>query len=105
MPQSFSNLLKQLFRQTNGFLFSFPSKLFNELYKNNASRSETSEKKHNQNYFMEMITVDGVYDYLMYVGKCSLYLHSIYLSILKFYISVFYILSILKALSCHYQAE
>ncbi|XP_031435622.1 sorting nexin-14 isoform X2 [Clupea harengus] len=44
-------------------------KLFNELYKNNASRSETSEKKHNQNYFMEMITVDGVYDYLMYVGR------------------------------------
>ncbi|KAL2098782.1 hypothetical protein ACEWY4_005262 [Coilia grayii] len=44
-------------------------KLFNELYKNNANRSETSEKKHNQNYFMEMITVEGVYDYLMYVGR------------------------------------
>uniref|UniRef100_A0AAY4ANN9 Sorting nexin-14 n=1 Tax=Denticeps clupeoides TaxID=299321 RepID=A0AAY4ANN9_9TELE len=44
-------------------------KLFNDLYKNNANRSETIEKKHNQNYFMEMITVEGVYDYLMYVGR------------------------------------
>ncbi|KAI1897399.1 hypothetical protein AGOR_G00082900 [Albula goreensis] len=42
-------------------------KLFNDLYKNNANRPE--EKKHNQNYFMEMVTVDGVYDYLMYVGR------------------------------------
>ncbi|KAJ8389347.1 hypothetical protein AAFF_G00120550 [Aldrovandia affinis] len=42
-------------------------KLFNDLFKNNANRSE--EKKHNQNYFLEMITVDGVYDYLMYVGR------------------------------------
>uniref|UniRef100_A0AAZ3S0Z4 Sorting nexin-14 n=1 Tax=Oncorhynchus tshawytscha TaxID=74940 RepID=A0AAZ3S0Z4_ONCTS len=42
-------------------------KLFNELFKNNANRSESTEKKHNQNYFMEMITVEGVYDYLMFV--------------------------------------
>lgn len=28
-----------------------------------------AEKRHNQNYFMEMTSVDGVYDYLMYVGK------------------------------------
>ncbi|XP_064195976.1 sorting nexin-14 isoform X1 [Anguilla rostrata] len=42
-------------------------KLFSDLYKNNASRSD--EKRHNQNYFLEMITVDGVYDYLMYVGR------------------------------------
>ncbi|KAJ8356080.1 hypothetical protein SKAU_G00188740 [Synaphobranchus kaupii] len=42
-------------------------KLFNDLYKNNANRSE--EKRHNQNYFMEMVTVDGMYDYLMYVGR------------------------------------
>lgn len=45
------------------------SQLFNELFKNNANRSEMAEKRHNQNYFMEMTTVDGVYDYLMYVGK------------------------------------
>ncbi|XP_030645866.1 sorting nexin-14 isoform X2 [Chanos chanos] len=44
-------------------------KLFNDLYKNNANRSESTEKRHNQNYFMEMITVEGVYDYLMYVGR------------------------------------
>uniref|UniRef100_A0A8C7DJK7 Sorting nexin-14 n=1 Tax=Oncorhynchus kisutch TaxID=8019 RepID=A0A8C7DJK7_ONCKI len=44
-------------------------KLFNELFKNNANRSESTEKKHNQNYFMEMITVEGVYDYLMFVGR------------------------------------
>lgn len=49
----------------------FLSQLFNDLFKNNANRSEMAEKRHNQNYFMEMITVEGVYDYLMYVGKFS----------------------------------
>ncbi|XP_078504288.1 sorting nexin-14 isoform X2 [Lissotriton helveticus] len=44
-------------------------KLFNDLYKNNASRSENAERKHIQNYFLEMVTVEGVYDYLMYVGR------------------------------------
>lgn len=44
-------------------------KLFNDLFKNNANRSDSTEKKYNQNYFMEMITVEGVYDYLMYVGR------------------------------------
>uniref|UniRef100_A0A8C2M4T6 Sorting nexin 14 n=1 Tax=Cricetulus griseus TaxID=10029 RepID=A0A8C2M4T6_CRIGR len=44
-------------------------KLFNDLYKNNANRAETTERKQNQNYFMEVMTVDGVYDYLMYVGR------------------------------------
>uniref|UniRef100_A0A8C5GLW3 Sorting nexin-14 n=1 Tax=Gouania willdenowi TaxID=441366 RepID=A0A8C5GLW3_GOUWI len=44
-------------------------KLFNDLFKNNANRSEMMEKRHNQNYFMEMITVEGVYDYLMYLGR------------------------------------
>ncbi|KAF7704575.1 sorting nexin-14-like isoform X3 [Silurus meridionalis] len=44
-------------------------KLFNELYKNNANRSEVTEKRHNLNYFMEMITVEGVYDYLMFLGR------------------------------------
>ncbi|OBS74112.1 hypothetical protein A6R68_15349 [Neotoma lepida] len=42
-------------------------KLFNDLFKNNANRAETTERKQNQNYFMEVMTVDGVYDYLMYV--------------------------------------
>uniref|UniRef100_A0ACB8GEA8 Sorting nexin-14 n=3 Tax=Sphaerodactylus townsendi TaxID=933632 RepID=A0ACB8GEA8_9SAUR len=44
-------------------------KLFNELYKNNANRSENSERRQNQNYFMEVMTVEGVYDYLMYIGR------------------------------------
>ncbi|XP_028653315.2 sorting nexin-14 isoform X3 [Erpetoichthys calabaricus] len=44
-------------------------KLFNDLFKNNANRSEYTEKKHNQNYFMEVITVEGVYDCLMYVAR------------------------------------
>ncbi|XP_054469233.1 sorting nexin-14-like isoform X2 [Anoplopoma fimbria] len=44
-------------------------KLFNDLFKNNANRSEMTEKRHNQNYFLEMITVEGLYDYLMFVGR------------------------------------
>ncbi|XP_074043202.1 sorting nexin-14 isoform X3 [Macrotis lagotis] len=44
-------------------------KLFNDLFKNNANRAENSERKQNQNYFMEIMTVEGVYDYLMYVGR------------------------------------
>ncbi|KAG9464479.1 hypothetical protein GDO78_019881 [Eleutherodactylus coqui] len=44
-------------------------KLFNDLYKNNANRSENIERRYNQNYFMEVMTVEGVYDYLMYIGR------------------------------------
>uniref|UniRef100_A0A8C9ZX94 Sorting nexin-14 n=1 Tax=Sander lucioperca TaxID=283035 RepID=A0A8C9ZX94_SANLU len=44
-------------------------KLFNDVFKNNANRSELTEKRHNQNYFMEMITVEGLYDYLMFLGR------------------------------------
>ncbi|XP_054348843.2 sorting nexin-14 isoform X17 [Pongo pygmaeus] len=44
-------------------------KLFNDLFKNNANRAENTERKQNQNYFMEVMTVEGVYDYLMYVGR------------------------------------
>uniref|UniRef100_UPI0037E92A67 sorting nexin-14 isoform X2 n=1 Tax=Semicossyphus pulcher TaxID=241346 RepID=UPI0037E92A67 len=44
-------------------------KLFNDLFKNNANLSESSERKHNQNYFMEMITVQGMYDCMTYVGR------------------------------------
>ncbi|XP_019784947.1 sorting nexin-14 isoform X8 [Sagmatias obliquidens] len=43
--------------------------LFNDLFKNNANRAENTERKQNQNYFMEMMTLEGVYDYLMYVGR------------------------------------
>ncbi|KAG8516101.1 Sorting nexin-14, partial [Galemys pyrenaicus] len=44
-------------------------KLFNDLFKNNANRAENAERKQNQNYFMEVMTVEGVYDYLMYLGR------------------------------------
>uniref|UniRef100_A0A286X9I5 Sorting nexin 14 n=1 Tax=Cavia porcellus TaxID=10141 RepID=A0A286X9I5_CAVPO len=44
-------------------------KLFNDLFKNNANRAENIERKQNQNYFMEVMTIEGVYDYLMYVGR------------------------------------
>ncbi|XP_068582416.1 sorting nexin-14-like isoform X7 [Cebidichthys violaceus] len=44
-------------------------KLFNDLFKNNANRSEMTEKRHNQNYFLEMINVEGLYDYLMFLGR------------------------------------
>ncbi|XP_030345204.1 sorting nexin-14 isoform X2 [Strigops habroptila] len=44
-------------------------KLFNDLFKNNANRAENTERRQNQNYFMEMMTVEGVYDYLMYIGR------------------------------------
>ncbi|XP_048062165.1 sorting nexin-14 isoform X3 [Megalobrama amblycephala] len=44
-------------------------KLFNELFRNNANLPEGLERKHNQNYFMELMEVDGVYDYMMYIGR------------------------------------
>ncbi|KAM5256589.1 sorting nexin-14 isoform 9-T9 [Ctenodactylus gundi] len=44
-------------------------KLFNDLFKNNANRAENTERRQNQNYFMEVMTIEGVYDYLMYVGR------------------------------------
>lgn len=44
-------------------------KLFNDLFKNNANLSESFEKKQNHNCFMEMVSVDGMYDYMMHVGR------------------------------------
>ncbi|GAA6231673.1 sorting nexin-14-like isoform X1 [Lates japonicus] len=44
-------------------------KLFNNLFRNNANLSESLERKHNLNYFMELVTVHGMYDYMMYVGR------------------------------------
>ncbi|KAK2884300.1 hypothetical protein Q8A67_017937 [Cirrhinus molitorella] len=44
-------------------------KLFNELFRNNANLPEGLERKHNQNYFMELMEVDGLYDYMMYIGR------------------------------------
>ncbi|XP_035650359.1 sorting nexin-14-like isoform X1 [Oncorhynchus keta] len=42
--------------------------LSNDLYKNNANLFETLET-HNRNYFMEMISVEGMYDYMMFMGR------------------------------------
>ncbi|XP_028460682.1 sorting nexin-14 isoform X5 [Perca flavescens] len=44
-------------------------KLFSDLFKNNANLSESLERKQNHNRFMEMVSVDGMYDYMMYVGQ------------------------------------
>uniref|UniRef100_A0AAQ4QYT2 Sorting nexin 14 n=1 Tax=Gasterosteus aculeatus aculeatus TaxID=481459 RepID=A0AAQ4QYT2_GASAC len=47
-------------------------KLFNNLFRNNANLPENSERKHDDN-ILEMISVDGMYDYMMYVDfveKC-----------------------------------
>ncbi|XP_022622761.1 sorting nexin-14-like isoform X4 [Seriola dumerili] len=44
-------------------------KLFSSLFKNNANLSESSERRANPNYFMELLTVHGMYDYMMYVGR------------------------------------
>ncbi|KAK5903059.1 hypothetical protein CgunFtcFv8_006871 [Champsocephalus gunnari] len=41
-------------------------KLFTELFKNNAN---LSERKHNPNFFEETLSVDGMYDYMMFVGR------------------------------------
>ncbi|KAG8124066.1 hypothetical protein E2320_019366, partial [Naja naja] len=45
------------------------SALYNKLYKNNANRSENLERRQNENYFLKMMTVEGVYDYLMYIAR------------------------------------
>uniref|UniRef100_A0A8C7SY37 Sorting nexin 14 n=1 Tax=Oncorhynchus mykiss TaxID=8022 RepID=A0A8C7SY37_ONCMY len=44
------------------------NKLSNDLYKNNTNLFETLET-HNRNYFMEMISVEGMYDYMMFMGR------------------------------------
>ncbi|XP_046728453.1 sorting nexin-14 isoform X4 [Silurus meridionalis] len=44
-------------------------KLNNELYKNNAAHVDTMDKKHKQNYFFEPMELEGVYDYMMFVGR------------------------------------
>ncbi|XP_033935548.1 sorting nexin-14-like isoform X2 [Pseudochaenichthys georgianus] len=41
-------------------------KLFTDLFRNNAN---LSERKHNPNFFEETLSVDGMYDYMMFVGR------------------------------------
>uniref|UniRef100_A0A3Q3KYK6 Sorting nexin 14 n=1 Tax=Mastacembelus armatus TaxID=205130 RepID=A0A3Q3KYK6_9TELE len=44
-------------------------KLFNSLFRNNANWVEGVEKRSSCNCFMEKVPVDGMYDYMMYVGR------------------------------------
>ncbi|XP_076011106.1 sorting nexin-14-like isoform X2 [Genypterus blacodes] len=44
-------------------------KLFTNLFNNNADLIENAERKSNQNYFTEMVSIEGMYDYMMYVGR------------------------------------
>uniref|UniRef100_A0A665VPK2 Sorting nexin-14-like n=1 Tax=Echeneis naucrates TaxID=173247 RepID=A0A665VPK2_ECHNA len=44
-------------------------KLFNNLFRNNANVSEGLDRRPNPNYFMELLPVHGMYDYMMYVGR------------------------------------
>lgn len=43
--------------------------LFSDLFRNNANVSDGPERRHNLNYFLEKVSVDGMYDYMMHVGK------------------------------------
>ncbi|XP_060948054.1 sorting nexin-14-like isoform X1 [Limanda limanda] len=44
-------------------------KLFNHVFQNNANVSESSEKRHNHNCFLELVSVQGMYDCMMHVGR------------------------------------
>uniref|UniRef100_A0A3Q3MBS0 Sorting nexin-14-like n=1 Tax=Labrus bergylta TaxID=56723 RepID=A0A3Q3MBS0_9LABR len=44
-------------------------KLFTDLFKNNANLTEISDRRHNLNCFMEKVSVNGMYDCMMYVGR------------------------------------
>lgn len=44
-------------------------KLLNQLYGNNADLADAPDRKHNSNCFLEKMELDGMYDYMMYVGR------------------------------------
>ncbi|KAL0967299.1 hypothetical protein UPYG_G00250460 [Umbra pygmaea] len=45
------------------------NRFLTDLYQNNANLPEGLDKMHNKNYFMEMISVEGMYDYMMFLGR------------------------------------
>ncbi|KAJ8008910.1 hypothetical protein DPEC_G00083330 [Dallia pectoralis] len=45
------------------------NKFITDLYKNNANLSDNVERTYNPNCFMEKICVDGMYDYMMFLGR------------------------------------
>ncbi|KAG7331700.1 hypothetical protein KOW79_005669 [Hemibagrus wyckioides] len=49
-------------------------KLYNNLYKNNADQADIMDRRHKQNYFLEQMELEGVYDYMMYVGRVVFHL-------------------------------
>ncbi|XP_034018325.1 sorting nexin-14 isoform X2 [Thalassophryne amazonica] len=44
-------------------------KLSSSLFKNTTDLSESSERRRNRNCFTDVVSVDGMYDYMMYVGR------------------------------------
>ncbi|XP_017295480.1 sorting nexin-14 [Kryptolebias marmoratus] len=44
-------------------------KLSSSLFRNNTNMADASERKHNSNCFLELLSVDGMYDCVMYVGR------------------------------------
>ncbi|CAL8312137.1 unnamed protein product [Lota lota] len=44
-------------------------KLLSHLFRDNASLLDGPDRRPNQNYFMEMVNVSGLYDYMMHVGR------------------------------------
>ena len=38
------------------------------MFRNNANLSDGVDRRQNQNCFMEMVNVSGLYDYMMHVG-------------------------------------
>ncbi|TSL47585.1 Sorting nexin-14 [Bagarius yarrelli] len=58
--------LGRIFKSVPGKLIK---ELHNNLYKNNADQADSTDRKHKQNYFLERMELEGVYDYMMYVGR------------------------------------
>ncbi|CAL8314894.1 unnamed protein product [Merluccius merluccius] len=44
-------------------------KLFSHMFRNNANLTDSVDRRQNQNCFMEMVNVSGLYDYMMHVGR------------------------------------
>lgn len=44
-------------------------KLFSDLFRNNANLTDSLERRHNHNCFLEMMSVDGMYDCMMFMGR------------------------------------
>ncbi|KAG7257013.1 hypothetical protein CRUP_028917, partial [Coryphaenoides rupestris] len=43
--------------------------LFSELFRNNANLPDGAERRPNHNYFLEMLNINGLYDFMMHVGR------------------------------------